>query len=35
MKLACGEDDVLSGRLDERLDARIGLVEKTETLNQL
>lgn len=34
MELACCEDDVLSRRLDERLDARIGLIQETETLDE-
>jgi len=35
MKLSSGQNDVLSSLLDESLDARIGLVEKTKSLDEL
>ena len=35
MKLSSGEDDVLARLLDERLHTRVGLIQKTETLDKL
>lgn len=35
MKLASSQDNMLSSLLNEGLDARIGLVEKTKTLDEL
>lgn len=35
VQLAGGEDNVLSSLLDERLDARVGLVEEAQTLDEL
>lgn len=35
VQLSGGEDDVFSGLLDQRLYARVGLVEESKTLDEL